>query len=70
MTLTGNRTIYSNSNGGAVTVGGISDGGNNYSLTNDGNTNLHLTRASTYTGSTVLNGGVNAAREQQPRPVA
>ena len=41
VTLTGNRTIYSNSNGGAVIIGGITDNGNGYSLTNNGNTNLH-----------------------------
>ncbi len=61
VTLTGNRTIYGTGGlGNALTVGGISDGGNNYSLTTQGNTNLHITQASTYTGGTVINNGANA----------
>ena len=67
VTLTGNRTVYDAASGVApYTIGGISDGGNNFSLTLDGNAQLHLTRASTYSGGTTLIGGLTAYNNGQP----
>ena len=55
VTLTGNRNVYSTSLWGSIfSIGGISDGGNNYGLTIWGN-RVHLTRASTFTGGLTIN---------------
>jgi autotransporter-associated beta strand protein len=58
-TLTGTRTVTVSNSLTTLTIDGIvSDGGNAYGLTKDGDGSLQLTRVNTYTGATTVDGGI------------